>query len=208
MPTLWRSMRSCPRIRSSRHSSRARPGCGCPAPSIRSSSWCERSSGSRSRSRGPGPRWAGSPPDSARRSIPRAAASPTSSRAAEQVAEIRPDAFEMPRGRAKAIRRVAELVVAGRSISPATRRSSETLRHPRRRSRDWAVDPRLRGDACSPRSGRLPCRRPGSAQGLRGVGSARHTEETSSSRAERWRPWRAYAVMHLWHAHQGLVRRH
>jgi AraC family transcriptional regulator of adaptative response / DNA-3-methyladenine glycosylase II len=21
------------------------------------------------------------------------------------------------------------------------------------------------------------------------------------ARAERWRPWRAYAVMHLWHAH-------
>jgi AraC family transcriptional regulator of adaptative response / DNA-3-methyladenine glycosylase II len=27
-----------------------------------------------------------------------------------------------------------------------------------------------------------------------------HDERSIVSRAERWRPWRAYAAMHLWHA--------
>ena len=27
------------------------------------------------------------------------------------------------------------------------------------------------------------------------------TERAILDRAERWRPWRAYAAMHLWHAH-------
>jgi AraC family transcriptional regulator of adaptative response / DNA-3-methyladenine glycosylase II len=119
---------------------------------------------------------------------------------AEQVAELPLDAFEMPRGRAEAIHRAAELVSDGKLDLSGDAPIEETLHilGEVRGIGPWTVayvamralrepDAFLAGDL-------------GVRKGFEVLGLPATSGEILD-RAERWRPWRAYAVMHLWHAH-------
>lgn len=118
---------------------------------------------------------------------------------AERVAEIDPEALEMPRGRAEAIRRVAELVAVGQLDLSGGAPLEETLRilGEIRGIGPWTlayVAMRALRDPDAFLTGDLGVRK-----GFRSLGLPSETGEILA-RAERWRPWRAYAVMHLWHA--------
>jgi 3-methyladenine DNA glycosylase/8-oxoguanine DNA glycosylase len=119
---------------------------------------------------------------------------------AGQVAELAPDVFEMPRGRAKAIREVAELV-AGGTLDLSGRTPFEETLHILGEVRGvgpWTlayVAMRALRDQDAFMAGDLGVRKGFGTLGLPA------TSKELLERAERWRPWRAYAVMHLWHAH-------
>lgn len=119
---------------------------------------------------------------------------------AERVAEISPEALEMPRGRAEAIRRVGELVASGELDLSGGSRLDETL-HTLGEVRGigpWTlayVAMRALRDPDAFMAGDLGVRR-----GFEMLGLPSASRELLE-RAERWRPWRAYAVMHLWYAH-------
>lgn len=118
----------------------------------------------------------------------------------EQVAELPSEAFGMPRARAETIRRVADLVARGELDLSSDSSSEEALATlglvpgigP------WTlayVAMRALRDPDAFLAGDLGVRRGFETLGLESTPSA------MLARAERWRPWRAYAVMHLWHAH-------
>jgi AraC family transcriptional regulator of adaptative response / DNA-3-methyladenine glycosylase II len=119
---------------------------------------------------------------------------------AERVAEISPEALEMPRGRAEAIRRVGELVASGELHLLGGSYLDETL-HTLGEVRGigpWTlayVAMRALRDPDAFMVGDLGVRKGFEVLGLP------TTSRELLERAERWRPWRAYAVMHLWHAH-------
>ena len=118
----------------------------------------------------------------------------------ERVAEIPPEALEMPRGRGQAVRRVGELVASGELDVTGSSHVDDALR----------VLGEVRGIGpwtlayIAMRALRDPDAFPADDLGVRkgfdmlGLPSA---PGEVIERAERWRPWRAYAVMHLWHAH-------
>jgi AraC family transcriptional regulator of adaptative response / DNA-3-methyladenine glycosylase II len=119
---------------------------------------------------------------------------------ADQVRGIPPEAIGMPRARAEAIHRVAELVAGGDLDLFDDAATEETLHilGAVRGIGPWTlayVAMRGLGDPDAFMSDDLGVRRGFEALGL----------STASSdlfeRSERWRPWRSYAVMHLWHAH-------
>lgn len=118
---------------------------------------------------------------------------------AERVAEISPEDLEMPRGRAEAVRRVGELVASGKLDLSGGSRLDETL-HTLGEVRGigpWTlayVAMRALRDPDSFPAGDLGVRKAFEMMGLPS------TSRDVLGRAERWRPWRAYAVMHLWHA--------
>ena len=117
-----------------------------------------------------------------------------------QVADLPLEAFEMPRARAEAIRRVAELVTQGSLDLSGDAPIDETLHilGEVRGIGPWTlayVAMRALGDPDAFIAGDLGVRK-----GFEALGLPATTKELSQ-RAERWRPWRAYAVMHLWHAH-------
>lgn len=119
---------------------------------------------------------------------------------AEQVADLPPEAFGMPRGRAETIRRVAELVARGELDLSGNAAPGETLRilSEIRGIGPWTLEyvaMRAFRDPDAFMAGDLGVRKGFEALGL----PTAPTEVLA--RAERWRPWRAYAVMHLWHAH-------
>ena len=120
--------------------------------------------------------------------------------AAERVAELPPEAFGMPRARAQTIRRVAELVARGELDLSGDSSSEEALG----RLGDlpgigpWTlayVAMRALRDPDAFMAGDLGVHKGFEALGL---GS---TRKEILKRAEHWRPWRAYAVMHLWNVH-------
>jgi AraC family transcriptional regulator, regulatory protein of adaptative response / DNA-3-methyladenine glycosylase II len=120
--------------------------------------------------------------------------------AAEQVAELPPEAFGMPRARAETIRRVAALVAAGELDPTGDVPADDTLGTLAEVPGigPWTlsyVAMRALGDHDAFLAGDLGVRKGFEALGL---GS---TPKELLARAERWRPWRAYAVMHFWHAH-------
>jgi AraC family transcriptional regulator of adaptative response / DNA-3-methyladenine glycosylase II len=118
----------------------------------------------------------------------------------EQVAELPPEAFGMPRARAETIRRIAELVARGELDLSSDSSPGEALAT---LSLVPGIGPwtlayvamrAFRGsDAFMP--GDLGVRKGFEALGLE------TTQKSMLARAERWRPWRAYAVMHLWQNH-------
>jgi AraC family transcriptional regulator of adaptative response / DNA-3-methyladenine glycosylase II len=121
---------------------------------------------------------------------------------AERVAEISPEAFEMPRGRAKAIRRVGELGASGELDLSGGSSLDETLHilGEVRGIGPWTlayVAMRALRDPDAFLAGDLGVRK-----GFEMLGLPTTSREVLE-RAERWRPWRAYAVMHLWHLHVG-----
>jgi AraC family transcriptional regulator, regulatory protein of adaptative response / DNA-3-methyladenine glycosylase II len=117
---------------------------------------------------------------------------------AERLAELPPEAFGMPRARAETIRRVAALVARGELDLSGEAPPEETLR----RLGDvpgigpWTlayIAMRALRDPDAFIAGDLGVRKGFDALGLAS------TKTAMLARAERWRPWRAYAVMHLWH---------
>jgi AraC family transcriptional regulator of adaptative response / DNA-3-methyladenine glycosylase II len=118
--------------------------------------------------------------------------------APEQVVEIPLETFGMPRARAETIHRVAELA-AGTDLLSGNASPTETID---RLGQIRGIGPwtlayvTMRGlhDPDAFLEGDLGVRRGAAALGL--PSAAKEILE----RAERWRPWRAYAVMHLWHA--------
>jgi AraC family transcriptional regulator of adaptative response / DNA-3-methyladenine glycosylase II len=119
---------------------------------------------------------------------------------AEQVAELPAEAFGMPRDRAETIRRVAELVADGTLGLSGDTPIEDTL-HILAEVRGigpWTlayVAMRALRDPDAFMAGDLGVRKGFEALGLPG------TSRELLERAERWRPWRAYAVMHLWYTH-------
>lgn len=117
---------------------------------------------------------------------------------AERVAELLPEAFGMPRARAETIRRVAVLVADGELDLSGEAPPEETLR---RLGHVPGIGPwtlayvsmRALRDRDAFMAGDLGVRKGFEALGLAS------TQPAMLARAERWRPWRAYAVMHLWH---------
>ena len=119
---------------------------------------------------------------------------------AEQVAELPPEAFGMPRARAETIRRVADLVARGELNLSGDTEPEEALQTlgEIQGIGPWTlayVAMRALRDADAFMVGDLGVRKGFEALGLPS------TPKELLARAERWRPWRAYAVMHLWHAH-------
>jgi AraC family transcriptional regulator, regulatory protein of adaptative response / DNA-3-methyladenine glycosylase II len=119
---------------------------------------------------------------------------------AEQVAELPPDAFGMPRARAETIRRVATLVATGELDLSADGSQEQSLSKLRELPGigPWTLEyvaMRALRDRNAFMAGDLGVRKGFEAIGLSSTPTA------IFERAERWRPWRAYAVMHLWHAH-------
>ena len=117
---------------------------------------------------------------------------------AERVAELPLEVFGMPRARAETIRRVALLVADGELDLSGEAPHEETLR----RLGDvpgigpWTlayVSMRALRDPDAFMAGDLGVRKGFEALGLASM------QPAMLARAERWRPWRAYAVMHLWH---------
>jgi AraC family transcriptional regulator, regulatory protein of adaptative response / DNA-3-methyladenine glycosylase II len=119
---------------------------------------------------------------------------------AEQVAELPPEAVGVPRERAMTIRRVAELVAQDQLDLSAGARNEETLHilGDIRGIGPWTISyvaMRALRDPDAFMSSDLGVRKGFETLGLPS------TERAILDRAERWRPWRAYAAMHLWHAH-------
>jgi AraC family transcriptional regulator of adaptative response / DNA-3-methyladenine glycosylase II len=118
----------------------------------------------------------------------------------ERVAEIPAEALEMPRGRAEAIRHLGELVASGELNLSDDRRRLDEMLHILGEVRGigpWTlayVAMRALRDPDAFPAGDLGVRR-----GFEMLGLPTTSGEVLE-RAERWRPWRAYAVMHLWHA--------
>jgi AraC family transcriptional regulator of adaptative response / DNA-3-methyladenine glycosylase II len=116
----------------------------------------------------------------------------------ERVAEISPEELEMPRGRAEAIRRVGGLVASGELDLSGGASLDETL-HALGEIQGigpWTlayVAMRALRDPDAFMLGDLGVRRGFEMLGLPS------TSSELLERAERWRPWRSYAVMHLWY---------
>ena len=119
---------------------------------------------------------------------------------AARVADLPPEAFGMPRARAETIRVVAGLVAGGRVDLTGGGSSAEILEVLREVPGigPWTlayVAMRALRDPDAFPAGDLGVRKGFGALGLAS------TPRTILERAERWRPWRAYAVLHLWHTH-------
>jgi AraC family transcriptional regulator of adaptative response / DNA-3-methyladenine glycosylase II len=99
-------------------------------------------------------------------------------------------AYAMPEPRRDALRSLARALAGGEIVLDPGADREEAGRRP--------VDRLLRGDANAGRPRRVP------AHGSRGPALARFGQASDpagvDARAERWRPWRAYAVQHLWAA--------
>jgi AraC family transcriptional regulator of adaptative response / DNA-3-methyladenine glycosylase II len=118
----------------------------------------------------------------------------------ERIAELSPESFGMPRARAETIRRVAALVARGDLDLSGNAPADDTLGTLAEVPGigPWTlsyVAMRALGDHDAFMVGDLGVRKGFEALGLPS------TPNELIARAERWRPWRAYAVMHLWHAH-------
>jgi AraC family transcriptional regulator of adaptative response / DNA-3-methyladenine glycosylase II len=116
-----------------------------------------------------------------------------------QVAAIPLEAFGMPRTRATTIRTVAELADAGELRLDGTEPAERTLASLAeiRGIGPWTlayVAMRALGDRDAFIAGDLGVRK---AALMLAIPSS---PKELIAHAERWRPWRAYAVLHLWHA--------
>jgi AraC family transcriptional regulator of adaptative response / DNA-3-methyladenine glycosylase II len=116
---------------------------------------------------------------------------------AEQIADLSPEAFAMPRARADTIRRVASLVAGGQLDLSGNEPREDTLRALGELPGigPWTlgyIAMRALRDADAFMAGDLGVRRGFEALGLD------PDPRAMLARAEAWRPWRASAVMHLW----------
>ncbi|HEX5937539.1 MAG TPA: AlkA N-terminal domain-containing protein [Actinomycetota bacterium] len=117
----------------------------------------------------------------------------------KQIASIPLEDLGMPRARGATIRRVAELVDAGELRLDRTQPAEQTLAALAevRGIGPWTlayVAMRALRDRDAFIAGDLGVRRSAAAIGLPS------SPKELTAHAERWRPFRAYAVMHLWHA--------
>ena len=111
-----------------------------------------------------------------------------------------PPAVGLTGARARTVRALAEAVADGLALGPE-RRPADVRARLLAAARHRPVDRRVPGPAGARRPRRLPVERSGAAPGARRHHGPRAVEAVS----QRWRPWRAYAVTHLWTA--GGVRR-
>ena len=118
---------------------------------------------------------------------------------ADALVEVEPADLPFPRQRGEALRSLA------RSRGPrgaALRRRRGLVRRPRRVARHpgrWPVDRFVCRDAGARRPGRVPPGDVGIRHALRRLGHPAEGPEATAL-AEAWRPWRSYAVMHLWNS--------
>jgi AraC family transcriptional regulator of adaptative response / DNA-3-methyladenine glycosylase II len=118
---------------------------------------------------------------------------------AEAVAELPDTAFGMPVARRETIRRLAEAVAAGKiDLEPGADRAESTARLTELPGiGPWTagyVAMRATGDPDVFLPTDLAVRRGAAALGLPA------TAKTLEAHAERWRPWRSYALIRLWRA--------
>jgi AraC family transcriptional regulator of adaptative response / DNA-3-methyladenine glycosylase II len=118
---------------------------------------------------------------------------------AVQLADAPPDDLGMPRARADAVVAVTRAAAAGEIDLSGTAELEPTLDRLRaiRGIGEWTaayVAMRALRDPDAFPVGDLGVR-----HGLAALGLA-DDRASIGERAERWRPWRAYAAMHLWHA--------
>ncbi len=116
---------------------------------------------------------------------------------AEALAALDPATLPMPRARARTLVSVAAAVAAGDlDLDPgADRDATETALLAMRGIGPWTADylrMRVLGDPDAFLAGDLGVRR-----GLERLGAA-GDPRSAAERAAAWRPWRAYALMHLW----------
>ena len=102
------------------------------------------------------------------------------------------------RSRRTALRAACAAIVDGRLVDRRAAPTGQVLdRAAAGASRHRAVDGQLRGDARARRPGCVPADRPRRASRARPARPAERPEGRRRS-AERWRPWRSYALHHLW----------
>ena len=116
---------------------------------------------------------------------------------AAAIAELPGDAFRMPVARRTSVRALAEAVAAGKlSLDPGADREETVARLLELPGiGPWTagyVAMRAIGDPDVLLATDLAARRGARALGLP------HTEKALAAHAERWRPWRSYALMRLW----------
>jgi AraC family transcriptional regulator, regulatory protein of adaptative response / DNA-3-methyladenine glycosylase II len=116
----------------------------------------------------------------------------------ERVAEIAPEELGMPRGRAETIRRLGELVSTGALDLSDPAGALATLADVPGIG-PWTLDYVAMRGFHDPDA--FPATDLGVRRGFESLGLPSTTKDILE-RAERWRPFRAYAVMHLWNAHR------
>ena len=114
----------------------------------------------------------------------------------ERVAQITPDELGMPRRRAETIRRLGELVASGELDLEDREGALATLADVPGIGR-WTLDYVAMRGFHDPNA--FPATDLGVRRGFEALGLPAETKDILE-RAERWRPYRAYAVMHLWNA--------
>ena len=105
------------------------------------------------------------------------------------------DAADAARPRARAGRPVRARSPTATVALDRERRSGRRTRRAAGAARDRPLDRRLRRAARPRRPRRLPADRPRRAQRRCAASAATPSRRT---RSERWRPWRSYALLHLW----------
>ena len=181
-----------------RHSSRSGPGCArrrtptapncsCGPCSASRSAWPARA------------RWrAVSSPRTVSRSRNPVGASRTRSPSAATIAGLRPEDFAMPRARGAALIEACAHVADGRIVLDA---GSDRTRTPQRRCRRCRASARgLPATWRCVRSATRTCSCPPTSacatRSSRSVSTA--SPRSAAALAERWSPWRSYALHHLW----------
>ena len=140
---------------------------------------------------------AGSSPPTASRSRGRSAASPTCFPTPAALARLGDDALPMPRSRARALTGLAG--GAGRAASSSSTAPTRPRPAPAARpARDRPVDGDLRRDAGARQPRRLPRHRSRRSPRARAASALDGSPRAAEELAERWRPYRAYALQHLW----------
>ena len=109
-----------------------------------------------------------------------------------------PGAFAMPAGRRRALVALAEAVESGDVVIDPGADPLELRRSLVRLPGHRAVDGRVRGHARAARPRRVHADRPRHPPGGAGARPARRPGPPRRASTERWRPWRSYAMAHLW----------
>ena len=200
MPIRTRSPRRCRTIARLRPLLQRARDCGCRAAGTVSRSRCARSSASRSAS----PRrarwrrgWRSSSakrcrPDVRRRALQHLFPTP------EALADADLTSIGLTRARADTVRTVARALLDGRVDFQRRAHARGFRRALGGAARHRPVDRALHRVAGAWASRCVSRRRPGAAEGGAASTASRMSAKALGARAEAWRPWRAYAVIHLW----------
>ena len=114
------------------------------------------------------------------------------------LAERDPAAFAMPAGRRRALVALAEAVERDDVVIDPGADPHELRRSLVAAPGHRPVDGRVRGHARAARPRRVHAHRPRHPPGGADASACPTTRPASSPLAEGWRPWRSYAMAHLW----------